>query len=93
MQVGASAAGGARLAARPSSLGGPRRSVRGTLVVTDESGPEGSPRGARAQNSRTVFMMVPALVATTPPSIAPAIIFGDCNPPPLHFSQANLPPA
>ncbi len=45
------------------------------------------------QISRMVFMMVPALVATTPPSIAPAIIFGDCKPLPLHFSQAKRPPA
>jgi hypothetical protein len=41
----------------------------------------------------TEFMMVPALVAITPPIIAPAIIFGESRVPPLHFSQANLPPA
>ncbi|SLI38665.1 Uncharacterised protein [Mycobacteroides abscessus subsp. abscessus] len=38
-------------------------------------------------------MIVPALVATTPPIIAPATIFGDCMALPDHFSQAKRPPA
>src|SRR5690606_7831197 len=48
---------------------------------------------AGSQMVSTVFMIVPALVATTPPIMAPATIFGDCSAPPDHFSQANLPPA
>src|SRR5690606_29219360 len=38
------------------------------------------------------FMIVPALVATAPPIMAPAICFGAVSAPPFHFSQANLPP-
>ncbi len=49
--------------------------------------------GGVAVAQRTAFMMVPALVATMPPIMAPATIFGEASPLPDHFSQANRPPA
>lgn len=65
----------------------------GSRCLAGRGGPELSgPRRADRDQSMA-FMIVPALVATAPPIIAPAIIFGDSSPPPVHFSQANLPPA
>lgn len=49
-------------------------------------------RTASDQPPTIVFMIVPALVATAPPSMAPATIFGEFMAPPFHFSHAKRPP-
>lgn len=75
----------------PSSVRTHQNSGR---AVPRRSRRPGHPDRLRAdRNQSTAFMMVPALVATAPPIMAPATIFGDSKPPPVHFSQANRPPA
>ncbi|SFM84733.1 Uncharacterised protein [Nocardia asteroides] len=75
----------------PSSVAEQQDSGRGASPVEVA---RSCPDRLRADRDQSMaFMMVPALVATAPPIIAPAIIFGDSSPPPVHFSQANLPPA
>ncbi|MQY17034.1 hypothetical protein NRB20_00970 [Nocardia sp. RB20] len=79
------------------------RATRSVLSVTSaretvsnqESGGDRRPCFGRqaGRYPMTAFMIVPALVATMPPIMAPATIFGDCEPPPVHFSQAKWPPA